>query len=207
MEEKKYIQLEEVIDICQKFINGEISHQELQEWGNTVQIRFYMPMAEKTLCLDKILDDMTYSNDKHLKIGQLEMNKFWYILLEYTNIDITEKEDLLTLDNYDLIYPVIGFWLKDLVCKDYDIVIDMLNQSINYSNVLDIISTAEEISENNDYKKLIKIDKEILDIFKDKEKLSAISDIVKYGATKETQDIVDILQTEALKAVEKKETK
>lgn len=207
MEKKKYIQLEEVIDVCNKFINGEITQQELAEWGNTIEVRLYMPMAEKTVCLDKIINEVAYSNDKHLRIGQLEMNKFWYILLEYTNIETIDKEDLFTLSNYDIIYPVIGYWLKDLVKNDYNVIIEMLNQSINYSNVLDIISTAEEISKNNDYKKLAKIDKTILDMFKDKEKLSAISDIMKYSSTNEVKDVVDILHDKALKAMKEQKNK
>ena len=205
MEEKKNISLEEVIDICNKFTSGEMSREELESWGNTIEIRLYLPIVEKTLCIDKIIDESSYSEDKHIKIAQLEMNKFWHILLQYTNIETEGHEDLFTIANYDLIYPVIGYWLKGLLRQDYDVVIDMLNQSINYSNILDMIATTEEVSQNNDYKKLAKIYKAILDILKDKEKLSALSDIMKYSTAEDVKNVVDTLQKEALNAI--KETK
>ena len=164
MEEKKYIQLEEVIDVCNKFINGEMSQEELEAWGNTIEIRLYMPLVEKSLCVKKILDECFYDEDKTTKNIQLEMNKFWYILLKYTNINV-EDESLLNVDNYDTIYSVIGYWLLNIVRHDYNVVIKMLEQATIYEYILEIsndIDKVQPIENFVDMKKSVKDMKEIL---------------------------------------------
>ena len=93
MEEKKYIQLEEVIDVCQKFINKEITQEELEEWGNTIVVQKFLPMELKAKVVDFLINDCYYSENSVDKVVELECNKFWYVLLLYTNINIEGKEE------------------------------------------------------------------------------------------------------------------
>ena len=164
MEEKRYIQLEEVIDICEKFIRKEITQKELEEWGNKIEIRLYMPISEKALCVNDILEQCYYSEDKLMRRIQFEMNKFWYILLRYTNINIDNKS-LLTGDNYDTIYSVIGYWLLNIVKFDYETVLKMLEEQTMYEYILDIsqdMDKIQPIASFDEMKKNIKDMKQIL---------------------------------------------
>ena len=197
MEEKKYIQLEEVIDVCNKFINGEINQEELEAWGNTIEIRLYMPVATKGVYARKVVEECLYSDDMATKITQLEMNKFWYVLLKYTNI-YTENEDLFTIDNYDILYPVIGYWLKGIVQQDYNVIIDMIEQMLNYANVLTMANSVEELSKV-DLKAVAKSNKEIQKLLKEPELVKDLASIMQNSSSKEMKEIINAVQKEALK--------
>lgn len=197
MEEKKYIQLEEVIDVCNKFINGEINQEELEAWGNTIEIRLYMPVATKGVYARKVVEECFYSDDMTTKITQLEMNKFWYVLLKYTNI-YTENEDLFTIDNYDILYPVIGYWLKGIVQQDYNVIIDMIEQMLNYANVLTMVNSVEELSKV-DLKAVAKSNKEIQKLLKEPELVKDLASIMQNSSSKEMKEIINAIQKEALK--------
>lgn len=197
MEEKKYIQLEEVIDVCNKFINGEMSQEELEAWGNTIEIRLYMPIATKGVYARKVVEECLYSDDIATKITQLEMNKFWYVLLKYTNI-YTENEDLFTIDNYDILYPVIGYWLKGIVQQDYNVIIDMIEQMLNYANVLTMANSVEELSKV-DLKAVAKSNKEIQKLLKEPELVKDLASIMQNSSSKEMKEIINAVQKEALK--------
>ena len=197
MEEKKYIQLEEVIDVCNKFINGKMSQEELEAWGNTIEIRLYMPIATKGVYARKVVEECLYSDDIATKITQLEMNKFWYVLLKYTNI-YTENEDLFTIDNYDILYPVIGYWLKGIVQQDYNVIIDMIEQMLNYANVLTMANSVEELSKV-DLKAVAKSNKEIQKLLKEPELVKDLASIMQNSSSKEMKEIINAVQKEALK--------
>lgn len=195
--EEKYIQLEEVIDVCNKFINGEMSQEELEAWGNTIEIRLYMPIATKGVYARKVVEECLYSDDIATKITQLEMNKFWYVLLKYTNI-YTENEDLFTIDNYDILYPVIGYWLKGIVQQDYNVIIDMIEQMLNYANVLTMANSVEELSKV-DLKAVAKSNKEIQKLLKEPELVKDLASIMQNSSSKEMKEIINAVQKEALK--------
>ena len=197
MEEKKYIKLEEAIDVCRKFINQEINQEELEAWGNTIQIQLYIPVASKGVYAKKVVEECFYSDDIGVKITQLEMNKFWYILLKYTNI-YTENEDLFTIDNYDILYPVIGYWLKGIVQQDYNVIIDMIEQMLNYANVLTMANSVEELSKV-DLKAVAKSNKEIQKLLKEPELVKDLASIMQNSSSKEMKEIINAVQKEALK--------
>lgn len=197
MEEKKYIQLEEVIDVCQKFINKEITQKELEEWGNTIEIQLYIPIVLKGVYARKVVEECLYSDEIATKITQLEMNKFWYVLLKYTNI-YTENEDLFTIDNYDILYPVIGYWLKGIVQYDYDVIIGMIEQMLNYGNVLMMSNSIEELSKI-DLKALSKSNKEIQKLLKEPELVKDLASIMQNSSSQEMKEIINAVQKEVLK--------
>lgn len=200
MEEKKYIELEEVIKVCSDFINGNITQEELQKWGNTIQLRLYIPIQEKKDCANYIVNECMYSDEISQKIMELEMYKFWHILLKYTNIRV--KDELLTTENYDLIYPVIGYWLLGFCKSDYLVVIDMIEQITNYTNVFSLVEPLEKMS-TIDLKKVAKTDKDILNILKNPELVKNLATIAEHNMDKEQKLIVEAMKEGVLKEINK----
>ena len=195
--EEKYIKLEEAIDVCSKFINQEINQEELEAWGNTIQIQLYIPVASKGVYAKKVVEECFYSDDIGVKITQLEMNKFWYILLKYTNI-YTENEDLFTIDNYDILYPVIGYWLKSIVQEDYNVIMKMIDQMLNYANVVMMSNSIEELSQV-DLKAMVKSNKDIQKILKQPELVKDLATIMQHSSSEEMKEIINTVQKEALR--------
>lgn len=195
--EEKYIKLEEAIEICNKFINREITQEELEAWGNTIEIQLYIPIASKSFYAKKVVEECFYSDDMGVKIAQLEMNKFWYILLKYTNI-YTENEDLFTIDNYDILYPVIGYWLKGIVQNDYEVIMKMIDDMLNYANVLTMTNSVEELSKI-DLKAVAKSNKEIQKLLKEPELVKDLASIMQNSSSQELKEIINVVQKEALK--------
>lgn len=199
--EDKIIQLEEVIDVCNKFTNGEMSQENLEQWGDTIKIKLYLPIVEKSMCINQILEECEYNDNTYMKTAQLEMNKFWYILLKYTNINVNDKINLFTIENYDLIYPVIGYWIQGIVEKDYNVVISMLEQSIDYFNILTLIQPLNNLSEM-DLKKIVKTDKDILKLLQNPDLVKDLATIAEHDVTTEHKVLIDAIKKETLKDIE-----
>ena len=157
------IQLPKLIEICQKYMDNKISQEELENWCNTkIYIKFYLPIAEKSLCIYNILLEQLYNDDVAVKISQLEMYKFWYILLQYTNISIQGYDKLLTFDNYDLCYSIIGDFIYSRVKLDYDRTNDMVVNALHIENLNMLIETINNLN-NIDIEKLSQVDKNLYD--------------------------------------------
>lgn len=162
-EKIKEIKLPQLIQICEKYIEGEITQPELEDWCNTtIYLKFYLPIADKSLCIYNILLEQKYTEDVAVRISQLEMYKFWYILLQYTNIDIKGYDNLLTFTNYDLCYSIVGDFIYSRVKLDYDRTNAMVMSALNLENINMLIQTMDNLN-NIDFKKMAKVDKQLFD--------------------------------------------
>lgn len=203
MEWEKNISIDEVIDMCEKYMNKEIVQEELQEWWNThIKIRFYLPIGEKSYVVDRVLNRLDDGTDFVSSSVFLEMYKFWYIWLEYTNIDNTD-EDKFTIDNYDLLFPNIYTGIATVSAIDYQVVEKILDNALNFTNVNTLMSLGNTI-EDTDFKEIAKLNKNLAKMLKNPEILKDLSDIAKINTTEEGKKIEKLLQEEAIKIVNKK---
>ena len=162
--EEKIITLNEVLEIGNKYKNGEMTYDELKEWGDTILVRTYMPIREKVERISKILFDETYSEEIMERFLELEMNKFWFLLLGYTNIEINEETDLLTEDNYNLSFGLLGDWLLNFIKLDYDRSIELFDRIYNYLNVEDLRQSFNNLA-GTDFNKMMESNQSLLEFF------------------------------------------
>jgi hypothetical protein len=157
------ILLSEVIDVCNEFTYGEMTYEELVEWGKKVEIKQYLPLMDKMsilldLTIGQSFDDTEISE---LLILQMENKKFWFVLLKYTNIEIGDDLDLCSFDNYDLCFPIIGDWILGFCIVDYNRLIQMLNDTTNVNNIKNI----SKMLENIDMEKIKEYSKQVNETF------------------------------------------
>ena len=190
-DEVEMIPFSEMVDMCVKYINKEITLDELRKWGDKVVFKRYIPLSDKMLLLARVIYYNMYSENIDERIIQLQLYKFFDILLAYTNIDVSEDD--ITIDNYDICNSILGDWLLTVSGVDYYKTIELLNDYMNYNNVEQIVTTGQNLnnvslSEYNQVQKdfIDKIEKnpnmlkDMLDIMRlNDPNLSALNDSIK----------------------------
>lgn len=191
--EEKIISLDEFLNICIKFLNSEITKEDLKEWlDNNLYIKRYLPLQTKCAIITHILlEDNFLGIDNNIIIAyQIELKKFYRILLSYTNIDVSECEDLMTMENYDIIMMCVGNVLYSLIGEDYNRTVDLLNNTINVSNIQNIMDTIS-ISGNNQTKMSSELKKTFKVFDENKETVNKILDIIKINNQKITDEKIN----------------
>ena len=127
------VKISEVLEKINGFIEGKVSQQDLDDWCSCIKFKTTIPLRNKCVAINKIIHEMSYDGTEVDLFVQMEMNKFWYGLLElYTNIDISEVE-LLTEQNYDTLNIFVYDWMLGYVEKDYTRFLKIFNQFFVYS--------------------------------------------------------------------------
>lgn len=191
--EEKIVSLDEFLNICIKFLNSEITKEDLKEWlDNNLYIKRYLPLQTKCAIITHILlEDNFLGIDNNIIIAyQIELKKFYRILLSYTNIDVSECEDLMTMENYDIIMMCVGNVLYSLIGEDYNRTVDLLNNTINVSNIQNIMDTIS-ISGNNQTKMSSELKKTFKIFDENKETVDKILDIIKINNQKITDEKIN----------------
>ena len=191
--EEKIVSLDEFLNICIKFLNSEITKEDLKEWlDNNLYIKRYLPLQTKCAIITHILlEDNFLGIDNNIIIAyQIELKKFYRILLSYTNIDVSECEDLMTMENYDIIMMCVGNVLYSLIGEDYNRTVDLLNNAINVNNIQNIMDTIS-ISGNNQTKMSSELKKTFKIFDENKETVDKILDIIKINNQKITDEKIN----------------
>ena len=191
--EEKIISLDEFLNVCIKFLNSEITKEDLKEWlDNNLYIKRYLPLQTKCAIITHILleDNFLGIDDNIIIAYQIELKKFYRILLSYTNIDVSECEDLMTMENYDIIMMCVGNVLYSLIGEDYNRTVDLLNNTINVSNIQNIMDTIS-ISGNNQTKMSSELKKTFKIFDENKETVDKILDIIKINNQKITDEKIN----------------
>ena len=151
-EEKSVYQdtLDNMIDMALKFQKGEIQQDQLSEYFSRLTIRSYLPILVKTkvvsLILLKLFADPVYTLE--LKMAKLYMDMFFYGLIqEYCFIDCSNTE-LITFDNYDLLYSVFGDRILENCKQDYDMFNHFFWDNMALYNIQEIGGALEKIDVN-----------------------------------------------------------
>ena len=206
MEQKeiKKITLSELIDVANKYTSGEWDSEKLNEYGQTMTIRPYIPLIDKTARIMAIIQKYNEKyNSYEYRMLDLYRNIFFDIILsEYAFIDCNKK-DLITSENYDLLYPIFANYIINFCRIDYDNFIAMLMQTINMYNSqgfidvmrgLDIRTLEDVVNSNTEMLEILNKNKEVINKLDDiarmnDPQLAAMSDEIKKYAMDEIAKI------------------
>lgn len=154
------VKLEELLTKCKEFLEEKITHEELIEWSKKIIIIPYLPIRVKVKNILYVFSNCFYKEDLLERFIELEMNRFWYIILAYTNIEL--DEDLLNEENYDIISSLCYNWIITNIYSDYNACLHIMDEIYNYSHHNELKSTFSKLS-NTDFKELIDADNKMID--------------------------------------------
>ena len=158
---EKTVELKELIQVCKDYMDGKMSHEELNNWAKE-KMRFvpYMSMRDKVFCVMKVLFSCVYEEDIMERFISYEMNKFWHIVLAYTNVRL--DNDLLTEENYEIVALNCYDWIMQNIKTDYTICENLFKDITSYVNQTSIENGVLNLA-NTDFSKLIEADKQLID--------------------------------------------
>lgn len=144
---EKTLKLSEVIKICKEIKMGNLDQEAIAELLEPIVVVSYLPIMEKYKIITLILYGQNEDNkdDVQSQMLYIENQKFWSILMAYTNIDIETEEYLQNVTNYDLIMSTVGNILIALCQYDYERSCQMLDNAIQLSNIHNLLFIAENI--------------------------------------------------------------
>lgn len=177
--EVKLISLEEIIDVTKKYLGGELSDDEMNEYGQTLQIRGYIPLTEKITLIMNLMNVYEYSdyNSQEIRVADMYKNLFFYIILGgYGFIDCSNTR-LLTYENYDLLYPVFAPYILNFCSHDFEVFKDMLRDTINMYGIYNFVKAAESIDLDAMKEATAANDRFITQLSKNKELIEKINNI------------------------------
>lgn len=179
------ITLKDCVNIVNGFIEGKVSADELEEFGNRMTIRSYIPLLEKMSILMQILIKHNVSAVESVEIKMAELYKdifFTIVLGSYGLIRIdafdVESNSLMTYENYDKLFPIFNQYILTYCKDDYKVFISMLKDCINFNGIMDIVDAlsnidSDKIAEN------VQINKELIEnLGKNKELIKDMKDII-----------------------------
>lgn len=168
------IKLAELVNIASRFVQGKTSVEELDELGNRMTIRNYIPILDKMRLIMAIIFKFNAEDvEMHeIRVINMERELFFDVLLGgYALIDVNDP-DLRTYQSYDLLYPLFANFILQYCKDDYNKIVKMIEDSLNIYAMQDL----DSLFNNVDYKALketAKQHEELLKSFEKNKKLVA----------------------------------
>lgn len=170
----KQIKLAELVNVASRFVQGKTSVEELDELGNRMTIRNYIPILDKMRLIMAIIFKFNAEEvEMHeIRVINMERELFFDVLLGgYALIDVNDP-DLRTYQSYDLLYPLFANFILQYCKDDYSKIVKMIEDSLNIYAMKDL----DSLFNNVDYKALketAKQHEELLKSFEKNKKLVA----------------------------------
>lgn len=168
------IKLAELVNVSSRFVQGKTSVEELDELGNRMTIRNYIPILDKMRLIMAIIFKFNAEDvEMHeIRVINMERELFFDVLLGgYALIDVNDP-DLRTYQSYDLLYPLFANFILQYCKDDYNKITKMIEDSLNIYAMQDL----DSLFNNVDYKALKETAKqhdELLKSFEKNKKLVA----------------------------------
>lgn len=168
------IKLAELVNVASRFVQGKTSVEELDELGNRMTIRNYIPILDKMRLIMAIIFKFNAEDvEMHeIRVVNMERELFFDVLLGgYALIDVNDP-DLRTYQSYDLLYPLFANFILQYCKDDYNKIVKMIENSLNIYAMQDL----DSLFNNVDYKALketAKQHEELLKSFEKNKKLVA----------------------------------
>lgn len=182
MEEKK-IPLIDIVRVCKDVLADKITEEQLNTFGTAIMVRSEINLLEKSTICFYILNEAKYSemdNNAAIKTAELIVNKFFYGLIQgYTNIEVDEK--LVTIDNYDLVAPIFKKFILQYCQEDYKDLEDMIRDTLQLSNIENIINMFSGINAEVLEKATIETKKTIKSLEKNQTLIENLKDIAAFN--------------------------
>lgn len=168
------IKLAELVNVASRFVQGKSSVEELDELGNRMTIRNYIPILDKMRLIMAIIFKFNAEDvEMHeIRVINMERELFFDVLLGgYALIDVADP-DMRTYQSYDLLYPLFANFILQYCKDDYNKIVKMIEDSLNIYAMQDL----DSLFNNVDYKALketAKQHEELLKSFEKNKKLVA----------------------------------
>ena len=193
------------VNVVTKFIRGKATVEDLNELGNQMIIREYIPMKEKYRLIAMTIFKMNSESDDMAETTVIakEKNLFFDVLLTaYCGINC-ENQDLKTYATYDLLYPILAKYILQFCGEDYKKLVEMLDSSLNIYRMKEL----SEILDSVDYAEIKKTTQEnealLKKFYQEKEALEKLKEL--FVATDDNaRKIVDYAKNEAIVEAGKK---
>ena len=196
------IKLAELVNVASRFVQGKTSVEELDELGNRMTIRNYIPILDKMRLIMAIIFKFNAEDvEMHeIRVINMERELFFDVLLGgYALIDVNDP-DLRTYQSYDLLYPLFANFILQYCKDDYSKIVKMIEDSLNIYAMKDL----DSLFNNVDYKALketAKQHEELLKSFEKNKKLVAdlrkIYELENPEGVKVLDAVSDTIQREA----------
>lgn len=162
------IKLAELVNVASRFVQGKTSVEELDELGNRMTIRNYIPILDKMRLIMAIIFKFNAEDvEMHeIRVINMERELFFDVLLGgYALIDVNDP-DLRTYQSYDLLYPLFANFILQYCKDDYSKIVKMIEDSLNIYAMKDL----DSLFNNVDYKALKETAKQHEELLKSFEK-------------------------------------
>lgn len=193
------------VNVVTKFIRGKATVDDLNELGNQMTIREYVPMKEKYRLIAMTIFKMNSESDDMAETAVIakEKNLFFDVLLTaYCGINC-ENQDLKTYATYDLLYPILSKYILQFCGDDYKKLVEMLDSSLNIYRMKELTELMEGV-DYEEIKKATKANEELLKKFyEEKEALEKLKEIL-LATDDNARKIVDYAKNEAVVETGKK---
>lgn len=193
------------VNVVTKFIRGKATVDDLNELGNQMTIREYIPMKEKFRLIAMIVFKMNNESDDMAETAVIakEKNLFFDVLLTaYCGINC-ENQDLKTYATYDLLYPVLSKYVLQFCGEDYNKLVEMLDSSLNIYHMKELTELMESV-DYEEIKKATKANEELLKKFyEEKEALEKLKEIL-LATDDNARKVVDYAKNKAVVEAGKK---
>lgn len=140
--EQNVLTLEELVKTSVDYVHGKVKEQTLDELGQKMTIRGYMPILEKLRYMMSIIFNMNAMDTEVEEVRIISMQKdlFFNVLLAgYGLVDVS-NEELKTYESYDLLYPLFAPYILQYCEHDYKQLVDMIEKSLNIYNMKELDS-------------------------------------------------------------------
>lgn len=187
------------VNVITKYVRGKATLEDLNELGDNMVIREYIPMKEKFRLVATAIFQMNSESDDMAETMMLvrEKNLFFDILLtSYCGI-YCENQDLKTYATYDLLYPVLGKYILQFCGEDYKTIRSMIEGSLNIYRMKELNNILESV-DYTELKKAAKANEELLrKFYEEKEALDKLKEL--FLATDDNaRKIVDMAKNESV---------
>lgn len=156
----KKMKLSELIKLYHDVENEDISQEEFVNILNQVWVKGHIPLRDKISSVINVLFGFEYEEENLLeRYMQLEMNKFWYILMVY--VDIEFEKEYATEENYELLFPLLYESIKKIAGYDFDYTMNLFDEiktDIQHDGLLDVLG---ELA-TTDFSELVKADNNLV---------------------------------------------
>lgn len=136
------IKLAEMVNLGSRFAQGKATVDELDEFGNRMTIRSYIPILEKMRLIMAIIFKFNSEDvEMHeIRVINMERELFFDVLLGgYALIDVADP-DMRTYQSYDVLYPLFANYILQYCKDDYNKIVKMIEDSLNIYAMKDLDS-------------------------------------------------------------------
>lgn len=197
MTEEKVIKLEEIIKLVDGFLKGEVSAEEMADYGANMSIRAYLPLLDKMKIVIALSTKYIYSDAElnEVRVAELYRDLFFYgLLAPYGNVDCNDIS-LITFANYDKLFPIFYPFLLSYCESDYKVLKEYLHDTLDSYATRDFIEAvngisaealAEATKENNKMMRELEDNK---DLIRDLKEIAAMNNPITKKVVEELKNI------------------